>query len=137
SASVVVNFRTMPGETLASVIEHVHEAIRDPRVEIRQVGNHREAAAPSRTDSPAYEQLARTIIEVAPEENVTVVPFLVPGGTDARYFADLSESVYRFSAIHLSKSELRRFHATDERLPVREYARAIKFYFRLIESACA
>src|SRR5690606_22277302 len=91
SASIVVNFRTMPGETLESVIKHVSGAIRDPRVAIRPVGNHREAATPSRTDSPAYGMLARTITEIAPEASVTVVPYLVPGGTDARYFTDLSE----------------------------------------------
>ncbi|HET6567662.1 MAG TPA: M20 family peptidase [Rhodothermales bacterium] len=135
SASAVVNFRTMPGETLESVIDHVRRVVADERIEIRAVGMQREAPPPSTVDDAAFEVLTNAIQTISPDARVRIVPFLVPGGTDARYFRSICDHVYRFNGLRVSRRELRRYHATDERISVREYVRSIKFYYYVLRNA--
>jgi carboxypeptidase PM20D1 len=133
-ASATINFRTMPGDTEESVVAHLRRAINDSHVEIRAIGKPREAPPASPTDTPVYEALSRVIRDVHPEENVLIVPYLVPGGTDSRHFSRIAETTYRFTPIQLSREDTARFHGIDERLPVNEYARLIKSYYRLLQA---
>ena len=53
----------------------------------------------------------------------------------ARYFQDLSKNVFRFLPLRLAPSDLERMHGTNERIAVRDYERAIRFYRQLILNA--
>lgn len=57
------------------------------------------------------------------------------GGTDARHYARVSSTVYRFSPFELSKAERASMHAVNERLPVASLAKGVEFYLRLIRRA--
>ena len=95
-ARAVANFRIRPGDTIESVAEHVRTTIDDERIQL-QVGvrsQPRNPSSVSRIDSEAYTHLAQTIREVFP--GTAVVPYLVLGGTDARHYEGLSDSVYHF-----------------------------------------
>jgi carboxypeptidase PM20D1 len=133
SATATINFRTMPGETLESIAARVRRAINDSGIQIHAVGEPRAASEMSPTDTRAYATLSHTIRDVHPGEDVLVVPYLVPGGTDSRHFARITATAYRFTFIQLSREEAARFHGVDERLPLREYERLIKGYYRLIK----
>ena len=54
---------------------------------------------------------------------------------DARYFQGLSRNVFRFLPVRLTSEDLRRMHGTNERLAVRDYEQAIRFYRQLIVDA--
>ena len=73
------------------------------------------------------------IRSAAPE--VIVAPYLVVVVTDARHYRDLSGSVFRFIPARLTSRDLERVHATNERIGVRDYGRAVRFYRQLILSA--
>ena len=60
-------------------------------------------------------------------------PSLVLGATDARYYAGLSENVYRFSPQVIRSDDRKRFHGTNERLGVLAYRDAVKFYVTLMQ----
>jgi carboxypeptidase PM20D1 len=135
-ARAVVNFRILPGDSVAGVLEHVRRVIDDPRVQVRQTGGFRaEASAVSSTGSESFRTLERTIRSVAPE--AVVAPYLVVVLTDARYYGDLSRNVFRFLPVRMTPEDLQRMHGTNERLPVREYERAIRLYRQLILKAAA
>lgn len=76
----------------------------------------------------AYAYLIQNIYAAAGHEPIRVVPYLVPGGTDARYFTDLSDGVYRFLFILLAESETQRIHGTDERISEDNYSHQLAFY---------
>ncbi len=59
-------------------------------------------------------------------------PFLVTAGTDARFYESLSGAVYRFLPVTLTLEDTTRIHGIDERIGVRDYARAVQFYAQLI-----
>lgn len=133
-ARAVVNFRILPGDSVATVVEHVRRAVADDRVEIRNAGRFTaEPSAVSRTDSGAFRALARAIRSVTP--TAVVAPYQVVVVTDARHYGDLSRNVFRFLPLRLTPPDLERMHGVDERIGVGEYERAVSTYRRLIVEA--
>ncbi len=134
-ARAVVNFRVLPGERIDGVLRHVRESIDDARVDVAQMKGTlgSEPSPVSSVTSPAFSMLATTIRETMP--GVVVAPYLGVAGTDARYYAGMSDNVYRFSAIDLDARELARIHGKDERVSIASYARSISFLRRLITNS--
>src|SRR5688500_10477512 len=59
-ARAVVNFRILPGDSVADVVRHVRNAVDDPRVDVRLAdGFTAEPSALTRTDSDAFRAVAR------------------------------------------------------------------------------
>ena len=133
-ARAVVNFRILPGDTVASVAEHAKYAVNDSRVEVKIVGRFSaEPSAVSSTDSESFRTLERTIRSVVPD--AIVAPYLVVVVTDARYYSDLSQNVFRFLPLRLTQRDLERIHGIDERIGIREYETAIRTYRQLVVEA--
>jgi carboxypeptidase PM20D1 len=133
-ARAVVNFRILPGDTVATVLDHVTRVVDDRRVEVRTVGRFSAEPSPvSRTDSQSYRTLERTIRSVVPE--ATVAPYLVVVVTDARYYSGLSRNVFRLLPLRLSEGDLQRMHGIDERIGISEYENAIRTYRQLVIEA--
>lgn len=130
-ARAVINFRILPGDSVRAVVEHVRRVVDDDRVEIKEIGRFSAEPSPvSRTDSNAFRTLERTIRSIVP--NAIVAPYLVVVVTDARYYTDISENVYRFLPLRLTSRDLERVHGIDERVGVREYETAIRIYRQLV-----
>lgn len=138
SARAVVNHRIIPGETQASVLERVERVIDDPRVQVRILGDEGVDPSPiSDPEGPAFQLLARTVRQVYAGENVVVAPYLVMGGTDAKYYAGRSPNVFRFLAAPMEADALQRVHGTDERMSVGGFVASIHFFQQLIRNADA
>ena len=133
-ARAVINFRILPGDTVASVAEHAKYAVNDSRVEVKIVGRFSaEPSAVSSIDSESFRTLERTIRSVVP--GAIVAPYLVVVVTDARYYSDLSKNVFRFLPLRLTQRDLERMHGSDERIGIREYETAIRTYRQLVVEA--
>ena len=128
-ATAVVNFRILPGDSSAYVQERIEEIIDDPRVEVT-AGMVNEPSPVSSTDSFGFSLLQRTI--QAQDSEVLVAPYLVQGGTDAKHFVGLSDSVYRFVMIRANRDTMRRIHGVNEQIAVEDYLRAVRFYHALL-----
>ena len=131
-AEAVVNFRIIPGETAESVRDHVIGIIDDDRVDV-SMEYAIDPSPVSPTDSQGYELLARMIRGF--DDNIVVAPYLVQGGTDARYFYSVSPNVYRFIMARATLDTMRRVHGIDERIPIDDYLTAIRFYHAVIRQA--
>ena len=133
-ARAVVNFRIHPGDSIAGVLQHVQNTVDDERVDVRLApGFTAEPSAVSRTDSDMYRTVQQTIQSLAP--TTIVAPYLVVVVTDARYFAPISDNVLRFLPVRLEPADLQRMHGTNERLSIKDYEWAIRFYRQLILNA--
>ncbi len=132
-ARAVVNFRILPGDTIDGVVEHVKQAVDDPRVEIEALPKRREASPPSATSGEGWELLARSVREVHPD--AVVSPYLMLAGTDSRHFRGLTENVYRFMPLRLELADTKRIHGTNERISVPQYADLIRVYRRFLENS--
>ena len=128
-----VNFRVMPGDTLASVEEHVHKAVANDAIKVSQYKGNSEPSPVSSVDSPGYAAIQRTIREVFPEG--VVAPGLMVAATDSRHFTVAADAVYRFSPVRARPEDLPRFHGTNERISIDNYVEMIQFYHQLLRNA--
>jgi carboxypeptidase PM20D1 len=134
-ARAVVNFRILPGESVASVTEHVRQTIDDPQVQINPMLGQEitEPSFVSDTSSPNFETLQRTIHQVFPEAVVT--PGLLFASTDTRHYLDLSDNIYRFGPILAQPEVTKGVHGTNERIPIESYEQMVRFYIQLIRNS--
>ena len=129
-AEATINFRILPGETIESVKEHIINTISD-KIKVEPVGFLTNPSPVSKVDSEAYKKLESTIRSVFPKS--VVVPGLVGGGTDARYFYEIADDVYRFYPIRLAQNSMTRFHGIDEKISKENYKEIIQFTYQLIK----
>lgn len=129
-AEAAVNFRVLPGDTLASVQAHLRQALGNDAIQIKPYPGNAEPSPISPTAHEGYRRVERAVREVFPE--AVVAPGLMTAATDSRHFTSLSPAVYRFSPIRVSGEDLARFHGTNERLSVAAYGDMIRFYLQVL-----
>lgn len=133
NAKATINFRIMSGEDSNSVIERVKKLINDPRIKIEKGRMQSEPSKVSSTNSFGFRQLQSTIAEVYPD--ALVAPFLVIAGTDAKHFEPIANDIYRFSPMIINANNIKSFHGLNERIAVKDFKQAVRFYHRLIENS--
>jgi carboxypeptidase PM20D1 len=130
-AEAVVNFRVLPGESIASVCEHIRKIIKDDRVKFEPLrGNAWEASPISPEDHPAYQHIASAAREFFTD--IPFAPYIMLGGSDARNYYVICDNVYRFSPYVCTPSDLPRVHGINERISEDAFALMVDYFYRLI-----
>jgi Gly-Xaa carboxypeptidase len=83
--------------------------------------------SPYTTD--AYKVFSGTIKQVFGED-IIVAPTLMTGNTDTKYYWNLTENIYRFSAVR--EGGRANAHTVDERMGMKEHVEGVKFYAQMI-----
>lgn len=122
----VVNFRLLPGNTVADVKAHLQNACRDFEVTIEDVGTPREASRVSGIESQGYKVMERTIQKLFP--GVIVTPYLTIGGTDAYKYELVSDHVYRFMPVAINNFEQQSIHNNNEYISIANFGRMIQYF---------
>ncbi len=130
-AEAIINVRLIPGDTVASVIEHLKRVIDDPSVKISVApGTRLEASPISDTASNGYRVIVRATRQAFPD--ALVAPGLLVGTTDTRHYLDMAENSFRFLPLRIKPDDIKRFHGTDERISISNYEEIIRFYVQLL-----
>ena len=133
-AEATVNFRILPGDRKEQVMAHVRSqvgaVVPAGQFELYALPGAVDASKVAPTDSAQYHTLNRTIREVFPD--ALVAPGLMVAGTDSIHYGEISDHIFKFSPVRANAEDLKRFHGTNERLSIANYADAIRFYHRLI-----
>lgn len=132
SASAVINHRLHQAQTIEEVIEFDRKLIDDPTVEIKLNSPASEAdpVSPYCDDCYGYQLIKQSLLQVYP--GTIVVPSIFLAATDSKWYRNLTDSIYRFSAIAVELEEMKCFHGHDERLSVSNYESLLNFYHHLI-----
>ncbi len=131
-ARAIVNFRLLPGDTIAEVLWHAKKSIKDERVKIKPVeGKYNEALPTSSTSGQAYNSLKHVVRQVF--DNPPVAPFVMLGGTDCQHFIQICDDIYRFTSLEMDESFRGLEHGIDERIPVEGMGKMVKFYAQLMK----
>ncbi len=134
-ARAVVNFRLLPGDTVAAVLHHVRETV-GPGIRVRAAGTlNGEASPESDVRAPEFGVLQRTLAQTFP--GAIVAPNLLAGATDSRHYQGLTPNVYRFVPMRLKPADLPRLHGLDERLGIQNYGEIVRFYAQLLRNGAA
>lgn len=134
-AEAVVNFRILPGDTIASVTDHVREVINDPRVKLKPIEGEPPTEPSKQSDpaSPNFKRLQKTVGQIYPD--AISVPFVYIAASDTKHYAPITKDVYRFLPILAVPEDLDRIHGTNERIAIDNFAKAIQYYGQLIRNA--
>ena len=130
SAGVVLNVRTLPGQSIDDVAARLRAVITEPRmtVEITHRGVEAPASDPS---SPMFTAIAETAQELDPK--IAVVPYLSTGVTDSARLRRLGVQAYGVLPFPMPQSDEERMHGNDERIPIE----SLHFGVRLLHGAVA
>ena len=112
-----VDIRTLPDQSAEDIRSMIDEALGDlaDQVEIEASSNDLASASP--TDTPLYESLSRVTSNLVPGSKM--IPFLVVGATDARFFrrAGVPSYGYGLFSERISFAEFASmFHGDNERV---------------------
>ncbi len=131
-ARAIVNFRLLPGDTIAEVLWRIKKIIKDDRVKFKPVeGKYNEALPVSPHSGPAYDGLKTVVRQVF--DNPPVAPYIMLGGTDCQHFVPVCDHIYRFTSLVMDESFRGLEHGIDERIPIDGMARMVKFYAQLMQ----
>lgn len=131
-ATMVSNHRVIPGETVDSVVEHVRKAVKDDKIEVELINGNNPSVI-SETKCEAYDRVRSTVAETW--QDAVVTPYLMVAGSDSRHWGEISDKVYRFSAMALTKEERGMIHGNNERIPVATISRTVEFFYRLMKKS--
>ena len=128
-ASIVSNMRLNPQDTVESAVEYLRKTVNDPSVEI-EVLEGNDPSRISQVDCDSYRKVAAAVS--ATWDGCITSPYLMVQCSDSRHYGKISDKVYRFSAMDLTKEERGTIHGNNERIRVETLCRAVEFYIRLL-----
>jgi carboxypeptidase PM20D1 len=134
TASAVVNFRILPGETVDSTIAGVRHRLADPAIQV-DIASPLSAHNPSPvspTDTPGFRSLATTIHQIFP--SAIISPYLVQAATDSAYYYAVSPNVYRFAPLNLNVSAMTMVHGFNEHITTANYIQMVQFEAQFIQN---
>jgi acetylornithine deacetylase/succinyl-diaminopimelate desuccinylase-like protein len=135
-AEFEIDGRTLPGQTDADLLAELR-AVLGPDVELEIM----RSAPPIVTEpaaSPLFDIIKRQVESREPD--ATVIPYLIPGFTDAKYFSQMGARWYGFSPVKIEKGSGIRFadmfHGHDERVPVAGLAWGVDVLDAVVREIC-
>ena len=128
-ASMVSNMRLNPADSVASATEYLKKTVADDSVEIEVLESF-EPSRISETDCDGYRKVASAVANTW--RGCITTPYLMVQCSDSRHYGRISDKVYRFSAMDLTKEERGTIHGNNERIRVEALHRAVEFYIRLL-----
>jgi carboxypeptidase PM20D1 len=131
-AEAAVNFRILPGDSLAGVQAHIRKTIANDAITIKAYPGNAEPTPVASSGSASYRLLQQTVHQAFPD--AIVVPGLYIAASDSRHFVEMADNVYRFSPIRARSEDLPRFHGTNERISIANYVEMIQFYHQLLRN---
>lgn len=129
-ASMVSNMRLSPSDCVASAAAYLKKTVNDDSVTITVLESS-EPSPISETGCEAWDKVAAAVAETW--RGCIVAPYLMVQCSDSRHYRDLSNHVYRFSAMDLTSEERKTIHGNNERIRLEALHRCVEFYIRLIK----
>lgn len=128
-AAMGVNVRLLEGDTVDSAAAFLRRIISDPEVRVDLIDGC-DPTPVSDTDCPAYANLCSVIRRTW--RDTLVAPYQMNGGTDARYFEEIADHIYRFTPMVMTAKERESVHGRDESIAIGTLYKMAAFYIRLI-----
>ena len=128
-AYVTANLRYIPHQNMEESNNLVKEIAKKYDIEVEKiVGSN-----PSKSldlNGEAYDITCKAIKKVFP--GIGIMPYVVTGGTDSRFYDSICDSCVRFGPINLSSEQMASMHAIDENISIGTLPQAVDYYKEII-----
>jgi acetylornithine deacetylase/succinyl-diaminopimelate desuccinylase-like protein len=135
-AEFEIDGRTLPGQTDQDLLRELR-AVLGPDVELEVM----QSAPPTMTEpiaSPLYDTIKRQV--ESREPGAVVVPYMIPGFTDGKYFTQMGARWYGFSPVKIERDSGIRFadmfHGNDERVPIAGLVWGVEVLDAVVREIC-
>ena len=130
SATMTANFRLNPEDSIDDALKYVEKTVNDPSVKL-SLGSSMEPSPVSEIDCPAWDKVASAV--AGTWEGCIVSPYLMVQCSDSRHYRDISNHVYKFSAMALTKEERGSIHGHNEKIRLEAISKAVEFFIRVMK----
>ena len=129
-ANIRSNLRILPGETTESAYQYLCNVVDDPEIKVKMLEGN-DPSVISKVDTDGWNRITEAV--KGTWGNVIVSPYLMFACSDAQNWGRISDRVYRFSAMALTKEERSTIHGNNERITADAVKKTVEFYTRLIK----
>ncbi|MCC8143951.1 MAG: M20/M25/M40 family metallo-hydrolase [Tannerellaceae bacterium] len=130
-AEVTVNFRILPGSSVADVIRHVEDICEGYQVDLVVI-SEREPSTLSPEDVRAFQVVRETVEKIYPEAIVS--PYISVVGTDSYKYQIVSDHIYRFMPLYLNQYEQHTIHNENEHISIDNYGKLVRYFKEIMET---
>ena len=130
-ATMVSNSRLNPKDTMESALEYLRKTVDDPNVEMKIIRGYNPSRI-STTDCEGYKKVVNAVASTW--RGAIPTPYLMMQCSDSRHWGKISDKVYRFSAMDLTKEERASIHGNNEKIRKACCSKACEFFIRMMKS---
>ncbi len=131
AAEATLDCRLLPGQNAEEFLSEIKARVNDPRVTFEQL-SHPADPGPSRTDTPLFGAIKQAILNHHP--NATVVPTIIPYGTDNQKFRLRGSIGYGIMPMVVDAATLGTMHSDSEHIPLDQFRVGLHIYFDILRA---
>jgi len=130
-AYVIANLRTHPIQNVEESFKVIEKIAKKYDIHA-EIVSKREASSIVDIEGEGYKYLESIIKKIFPDAIVS--PYVMLGGTDCRFYSEVSDSNLRFSPVRMDNEELKKMHGNNESIKIKALVEATNFYQELIKN---
>ncbi len=129
TATMVSNMRLNPEDNMESALAYIKNTVKDENVKLDVIHGMNPSRI-STTDCDGWKRVSRAVADTW--RGCIVTPYLMVQCSDSRHYGEISDKVYRFSAMDLTSAERATIHGNNERIRLETVGKAVEFFIRLM-----
>jgi len=131
-AEATLDCRLLPGQNAEEFVSEIRARVNDPHIGVEQISPKPDDSPGSRRDTPLFDAMKRAIQKQNP--SATVLPIVVPYGTDSQKFRMRGVIAYGLIPMVIDLHTLATMHSDSENIPVEQFRRGLHIYFDILRS---